>query len=130
MKELLPKLLIAVITAVIPVLTGFFISYINKSKAQVEASTDDKLIQRYISEIATAISDAVAATSQTYVDAMKQSGEFTKEAQKEAAERALAACLASISLDAQKFIESSYGDIVKYLTNRIEAEVRNQKMNA
>lgn len=130
MKELLFDLLLAVITAAVPVLTTFAISYINKAKEKAIASTDSTKKQDYIKEIAEAISDAVSATSQTYVDALKQSGKFNKEAQEEAAKKALAACLASISPAATDFIEDAYGDITEYLTNKIEAEVRKQKNEA
>ena len=57
-------------------------------------------------------------------------GKFDAEAQKQAAQKALAACLQSISPAAQRFIESAYGDIREYLTTRIEAEVRKQKGEA
>ena len=84
-------------------------------------------MQGYLNEAAQAISEAVEATSQTYVDSLKQADKFTPEAQREAAEKALAACIANISPAAQFFIESVYGDITEYLTTRIEAEVRRQK---
>lgn len=83
-----------------------------------------------IKEIADAISNAVSATSQTYVDALKQAGTFTKEAQAEAAKKALEACIASISPAAREFIEQLYGDISEYLSAKIEAEVRKQKLEA
>ena len=128
MKELLFELLLAVITAAIPVLTAYALSFINKAKENAVADTDDIKQQGYIKEIANAISDAVAATSQTYVDALKQAGTFTKEAQAEAAQKALTACMASISPAATAFIEEAYGDLKAYLANKIEAEVRKQKV--
>lgn len=87
MNELLSDLLIAVITAAVPVLTAFAITYIKRVAANVAAETDDVKAQGYITEIADAVSAAVAATSQTYVDALKQAGKFDLEAQKEAAQR-------------------------------------------
>lgn len=128
MNELLSDLLIAVITAAVPVLTAFAIAYIKRVAANVAAETDDVKAQGYITEIADAVSAAVAATSQTYVDALKQAGKFDLEAQKEAAQKALTACLASISPAAQAFIEALYGDLTEYLTTKIEAEVRRQKI--
>ena len=128
MNELLSDLLIAVITAAVPVLTAFAITYIKRVAANVAAETDDVKAQGYITEIADAVSAAVAATSQTYVDALKQAGKFDLEAQKEAAQKALTACLASISPAAQAFIEALYGDLTEYLTTKIEAEVRRQKI--
>ena len=62
------------------------------------------------------------------MDALKQAGTFTKEAQAEAAQKALTACMASISPAATAFIEEAYGDLKAYLANKIEAEVRKQKV--
>lgn len=130
MKELLFDLLLAVVTAAVPVLTVYAVGFINKAKENAVADTDDIKKQGYITEIADAISSAVAATSQTYVDALKQAGTFTKEAQAEAAQKALTACMASISPAATAFIEEAYGDLKAYLANKIEAEVRKQKVEA
>ena len=128
MSEFLSNLLIAVITAAVPVLTIYAVKLIKQVDANVAAKTDDAKKQGYANEIALAVSEAVSMVSQTYVDSLKNSGEFTKEAQKKAAEKALAACLASISPAAQEFMESVYGDLTEYLTTKIEAEVRNQKI--
>ena len=127
MSEFLSNLLIAVITAAVPVLTTYAVKLIKQVGASAAAKTDDAKKQGYANEIALAVSEAVSMVSQTYVDSLKNSGEFTKEAQKKAAEKALAACLASISPAAQEFMESVYDDITEYLITKIEAEVRNQK---
>ena len=91
------------------------------------ASTESVKAKTCITEAAEAIAAAVVATNQTYVDSLKNAGRFDADAQKEAAQKALEACLASSSPAAQSFIEAAYGDIRKYLTTRIEAEVRTQK---
>lgn len=130
MKEMLLDLLLAVITAAVPVLTAYAVSYIKQAGKHAQANTDNIKARGYIKEITDAIADAVAATSQTYVDALKQAGKFTPEAQKEAAQKALTACLSSISPAATAFIESVYGDVKEYLANKIEAEVRKQKNEA
>lgn len=127
MSEFLSDLLIAVITATVPVLTVYGVSLIRKVAANAAAQTDNTKAQGYITEIGIAVSDAVSATSQTYVDALKKAGSFTKEAQTEAAQRALATCIASISPAAAAFIEQAYGDMKDYLMTRIEAQVRAQK---
>lgn len=128
MNEFLSELLLAVVTATVPVVSAFLVSFINKLRNQAVEQVEDAKRQSYITEIANAVSVAVAATSQTYVDALKTSGSFTVEAQKEAAQKALTACVAAISPAAQSFITSAYGDLAEYLTNRIEAEVRKQKL--
>ena len=126
MNEFLSSLLQAVIIAAVPVLT-YAVKLIRQVAANAAAKTDSIKMQGYLNEAAQAISEAVEATSQTYVDSLKQADKFTPEAQREAAEKALAACIANISPAAQFFIESVYGDITEYLTTRIEAEVRRQK---
>lgn len=127
MSKMLSELLLAVVTAAIPVLSAYLIKLINELKDKAAAQTDSIKLQDYFAEIASAITVAVSTTSQTYVDALKKSGEFTKEAQMEAAQKALTICVASLSPAATKFIESVYGDVKEYLMARIEAEVRNQK---
>jgi hypothetical protein len=130
METLLKELLFAVVTAAVPVLTAALVVFIRKLGDRAEASTESETEKAYIAEATDAITAAVAATNQTYVDALKEGGEFTVDAQKEAAKKALTACLASISQSAQEFIEDAYGDLSQYLTTRIEAEVRKQKQDA
>lgn len=128
MDAVLTNLLTAVITAAVPVLSATAVYFIKKAAADAAAKTDNTLAQSYITEIANAVSDAVAATSQTYVDALKKDNAFTKEAQQEAAQKALTACIATISPAAQEFVEDAYGDLTAYLLTKIEAEVRKQKL--
>ena len=124
MQEFLKDILFAVITAAVPVLTAYLVVLIRKVGENAAANTENVKAKTYIMEAAEAIAAAVAATNQTYVDALKNAGKFDAEAQKQAAKKALAACLQSISPAAQEFIERAYGDIREYLTTRIEAEVR------
>ena len=124
MRELLMDLLLAVVTAAVPIITTYAVGLISKAKDEAVAKTDDIKVQGYIREIAGAITSAVAATSQTYVDSLKKAGKFDTEAQAEAANKAMTACLASISPDAIRFIESVYGDAKEYLLTMIEAEVQ------
>lgn len=130
MQEFLKELLFAVIAAAVPVLTAYTVVLIRKVGDSAAANTESTKAKTYITEATEAIAAAVAATNQTYVDALKNAGKFDAEAQKEAAQKALAACLMSISPAAQEFIERAYGDIKEYLTTRIEAEVRKQKNEA
>lgn len=130
MQEFLKDVFLAVITAAVPVLTAYIVVFIRKLGENAAVNTENVTAKTYITEAAEAISAAVAATNQTYVDALKNAGRFDRDAQQEAAQKALAACLASISPAAQRFIESAYGDVTDYLTTKIEAEVRRQKNEA
>ena len=127
MNEFLTNLAMTVVTAAVPILTAYAVSLISKIKDKTIAQTDSLKQQAYITEIADAVSAAVAATSQTYVDALKKAGSFDLEAQKQAAAMALSTCFSAISPAAKDFIVAAYGDLTEYLTNKIEAEVRSQK---
>lgn len=74
MQEFLMNLFTAVVTAAVPVIAGYVIVLIRKAGDNAAAETEDIKVQGYIKEIANAIADAVAATSQTYVDALKNAG--------------------------------------------------------
>ena len=130
MQEFLKELFFAVITVAVPVLTAHTVVLIRKEGDNAAANAESTKAKTYITEATEAIAAAVAATNQTYVDALKNAGKFDGAAQKEAAQKALEACLLSISPAAQEFIETAYGDIKQYLTTRIEAEVRKQKNEA
>ena len=127
MQEFLKDVFLAVLTAAVPVLTAYVVVFIRKVGDNAAANTESVKAKTYITEVTEAVAAAVAATNQTYVDSLKNAGKFDLAAQAEAAQKALEACLASISPAARSFIEAAYGDIREYLTTRIEAEVRKQK---
>lgn len=125
--EFLKALLLAVVTAAVPVLTTYAVGFIRKAGENAKANTESVTVKGYIQEITDAVSDAVEATNQTFVDALKNKGQFTEKAWAEAAQKALDACLASIRPATLEFIQRTYKDVNGYLATRIEAEVRRQK---
>ena len=88
----------------------------------IVAKINDIKVQRLVREIGSAVSDAVAAMNQRYVNDLKAAGTFNEAEQKEALMRAVSAALKSMSSDAQDYIKSNFGD-TKYLENRIEAQI-------
>ena len=75
MTELLFNLLQAVIIAAVPTLTAFLVNLISTKKANAKSNS-------YLLQIADAVATAVSATSQTYVDNLKQGGIFSAEEQR------------------------------------------------
>ena len=128
MNEVLATLLRAVIIAVVPVLVTFFCKAVRAAAQYLGDKSENENAQWYLAEVAEAITNAVTFTSQTYVDALKKSGQFTKENQREALGLAVAQAKNLLTAEATAFLESAYGDLTEYLQSRIEAEVRNQKM--
>lgn len=107
--------------------TTYFIKWIKAKEEEILVKVDNDTADKYISMVAQTITDCVIATNQTYVEALKKDNAFTKEAQKVAFQKTLAAVLAVLSEDAKEYLASLYGDATAYLTTRIEAEVNLQK---
>lgn len=127
MKEFLFTLLEAVLAVAVPVSTAFLVNFLNQKSKQLAGQTENEKAKHYIAEVTTAVTTAVTATSQTYVDSLKNKNAFTKEAQAEALEKAKDTALAIISPAAAEFIKEVYGDLENYLTAKIEETVRIQK---
>ena len=120
MKEVITSILELVIAVTFPIIAGVASAYIKKRGNNASA-------QSYLSEVAEAVATAVSATSQTYVDRLKKSGEFDIEAQTIAKAAAIDMALSMISSAAQTYINEYYGNIKDYLANKIEETVRKQK---
>lgn len=128
MNEFLATLLQAVLLAVVPVGTAFLAQGIRSLSRYASAKTDNALAQKYLDEAAYAIATAVSQTNQTYVDALKKSGKFTKENQQEALGMAIREAVSLMRHETIAFLKEAYGDMDNYLVSQIEAEVRKQKL--
>lgn len=129
MKEILLTTLETIITAVIPVLVAYLVVFLNAKAQQAKTQTQSDKVKSYIDEVTNAVTTAVTATSQTYVDALKKNGAFTKDAQTEALNKARETAISLLSPAAANFIYEVYGDINEYLTVKIEETVRDQKVS-
>lgn len=124
MQELLTTLLQAVITVAVPILATFAVNFFTAKTAQAKASTENELADKYLTNVNDAVTTAVLYVSQTYTDALKKSGTFTVENQREALKQASAQAKALLTADASKFLTELYGDLNDYLAMKIEAEVK------
>jgi len=127
MKEFMFTLLQGILSVAIPLATANLVAFLKRKSAQVAAQTENERAQHHLGEITNAVTTAVTATSQTYVDALKAENAFTKEAQLEALQKAKNTALSILSPAAAQFIADVYGDLNEYLTAKIEETVRVQK---
>lgn len=130
MSEFLSTLLQAVIIAAIPVCAGAVIKGIQAGAKYLASTVENETARKYLEDVADAVSIAVTYTSQTYVDALKNSNRFTMENQAEALQKAVEQAERLLTAEARAFLENAYGDLNSYLTSRIEAEVGKQKREA
>jgi hypothetical protein len=78
--------------------------------------------------LAETIAACVVATNQTYVDSLKEQGKFDAEAQKKAFSMTFEAVKATLTEEAEKYLQEVLGDLDIYIKNYIEAEVAYNKM--
>lgn len=126
---LLKDLLYAVITAAVPILTAFALKFFSKYFNKISVETDQLIISDTINESLDLIMKVVSSTSQTYVDSLKASGEFTKEAQKKAFNETKDTIMNLLSEESKELLATLYQDIDSWLTVQIESAVREQKSN-
>lgn len=122
-NEVCQTLLPLVLTALSVVL----ISYINQKLDDGKKKSDSDITDKYITMLQDTIEDAVLATTQTYVEALKNKNMFDKEAQKNAFKLTYDAIMKVLTDDAKKYIESAVGDLETYITNKIESTVKLSK---
>lgn len=118
-QTLVPVVLLALSTVII-YYTGVLIKT-GKDKSK------SALVDKYLSMLEITITNAVLATTQTYVDAMKKQNAFDEEAQKKAFNMTYEAVMKVLTDEAKLYLESAVGDLNTYITNQIEATVKMTK---
>ena len=110
------------------ILIGYIIKFVNSKEVEVNNKIENDTANKYVSMVAETVRDCVRATTQTYVDSLKAAGSFDGEAQKEAFKKSYEAVVSILTDDVKAYIAEAYGDITTYLTSKIEAEVKLQKI--
>lgn len=129
--ELLEQFFIVVLIPLLGALTVFICNVLNAKNKQIQAEVDNELCKKYADMLTETIKECVVATNQTYVESLKEKGEFGVEAQKEAFQKTYEAVLAILSDEAKEYLTHAFGDLTIYITNKIEEEVvENKKRDA
>ena len=124
MNDILLNILSVVVTAVVVPL----ISYLGFRLSQwLSTKIKDEKARVLLTNAINVVTDAVRATFQTYVEALKKSGTFDKDAQIKAFTLAKDTALKQLSDESVQFISSNYGDIDNWLTTQIESAINQLK---
>ena len=109
------------------VLTAFVIAWIKSKISNINAKTNNELLQSTLSTVETIVVNAVVATNQTYVDALKEQNAFDEEAQKVAFQKTYDAVMASLTEDTKNGLMKLTADLDLYITEMIEAKTKERK---
>ena len=112
--EILFSVLGIVITALASWATTVLIQWLN-------TKIKNKELAAFAATILTVVNSAVKATYQSYVEGIKGTDAWTKEAQEQALKMALETAKEELTTDALAYIKEQHGDINKYLTTLIES---------
>lgn len=132
-SEVLNYILYVVLTVILPVVATYTVNLIKakiKESNVIADATKNENIAKLIEDALSDVMDAVLYINQIYVDALKSSGKFDKNAQKNAFNRAYAEALTMISDESKKIIEQVYGSFDKWLKLKIETSVNIAKRQA
>lgn len=128
--EILQNLFVVVIIPLLGLVTKYVIQFLSSKIDEIKNSTDNETFKKYFDMLNNTITNCVIATNQTYVDALKDKNAFTAEAQKEALNKTYSAIMDILSDDAKEYLSNATGDLQSYVTNLIEASVKENKITS
>lgn len=123
LEKILPLVFMMVVIPALGMLTVFVIQFIDKKKEELKDKIDNDQLKKYLDMLLETVKTCVVATNQTYVNALKERGEFGVEAQREAFQRTYDAIMSILSEEAVKYLSTFYGDFTAEVTQMIESEV-------
>ena len=126
-SEILTKVFELILFPLLSLGTGYLVAFIDAKMKQVKQHTKNETVKKYLTMLDTTITNCVLATQQTYVEALKKEGKFDAEAQKKALRLTYQNITATLSAEAQDYLREAVGDLEKYITNGIEANIQNNK---
>lgn len=110
------------------ILTKYLVKYIEVKINEIQNTTENQQINKYLSMLNETITSCVIATNQTYVEALKKEGKFDFEAQKKAFEMTQDSVMLILTDEAKKYLSEAVGDLNKYISQQIEASVNIEKI--
>lgn len=123
-----------IVNACVPVLCllitaggAYLVALLKKRTAQIEKELDNETAAKYMNMAADAVAQAVTYTAQTFADALKAEGKFTKEKQIEAFNKAKDKTLEILGDAAVNALGEIYGDFDAWVETKIEQVCREIK---
>ena len=108
-------------SAIGTILTGLLAWLISIITNWINSKIKDKNAAKILTSITTLVTNVVQATYQSYVEALKGTDAWTKEAEEAALNKALTTIKSQLNSEGIKFIEENYGNVEEYLKTLIES---------
>lgn len=125
--EILQNVLYAVITAAVPVITGFVCKWLASLYENNKTKIKNEKVRAVLGQVTDMIASAVETTTSTYVKELKANNLFDADAQKAAFNKTFETVQKQLTEESVNIITEAYGDVEIYLTNKIEQLVEELK---
>ena len=127
--DILKQIFEIVVFPLLGISTVYLCHLIKVKIAELKEKSKNETEQKYLTLLDKTICEAVLATTQTYVEALKKEGKFDIDAQKIAFQKTYEAVMTLLTDEAKLYLESIVGDLTIYVNNKIEAEVKLAKLS-
>ena len=121
--EILAQLFEIVIFPLLGVGTAYLVYLIKVKIAELKEKTKNEKEKKYLDMLDKTICEAVIATNQTYVEALKKAGKFDGAAQAEAFKKTYETVMKLLTEEAKTYLTTLVGDLEADIQNKIEAQV-------
>lgn len=108
-------------SAIGTILTGLLAWLVSIITNWINSKIKDKNAAKILTSVTALVTNVVQATYQSYVEALKGTNAWTKEAQEAALNKALTTIKSQLNSEGIKFIEENYGNVEEYLKTLIES---------
>ena len=108
-------------SAIGTILTGLLAWLVSIITNWINSKIKDKNAAKILTSVTSLVTNVVQATYQSYVEALKGTDAWTKEAQEAALNKALTTIKSQLNSEGIKFIEENYGNVEEYLKTLIES---------
>ncbi|GFI61610.1 hypothetical protein IMSAG049_00769 [Clostridiales bacterium] len=116
---------------IIPILAyvaKYLVDYIKVKKEATKNSDKSNFEKSVLGKVYDTIIDCIECTNQTYADALRASGAFDENAQREALVKTTNAVLTLLTDETKESLSEIVGDIGKYLNVLIESTIKQNKL--
>lgn len=126
-QETLSTILKVVLVPILPLLTTYIIYWLKIKVDELKEKINNEKFNKYLDILHELITSNVMMVNQTFVDALKKDGIFTKENQKEAFNLVKTNVLISLTKVGYNVLANVIEDLDTYINTEIEAAVRLNK---
>lgn len=121
-KQILTEIIISVLGIVLTAVSGYVMAWIN-------SKIKDEKMKRILNEALQTVSNGVDFVYQTYVEGLKGTSLWDKNAMKEASSRAMEYVNANLTEEAKAFISKNGKDLAEWIKEQIEIAIKKSKKN-